>query len=148
MMNCAIASVRGSIWAKAAALPDWQQPPHSKTLARGCFAGGDSGAGGAYESWVYPTLARLGPARFAGFDPLGPGLSRVVPRCPGSDFFWEEAGQAIADCGGWNREVLETREREVQQKQTKETKGQNPSGNVAFRRITADNFFFARFFEN
>jgi hypothetical protein len=27
------------------------------------------------------------------------GSSRVVPRCPASDFFWEEAGHSNAECG-------------------------------------------------
>jgi hypothetical protein len=33
-------------------------------------------------------------AKFAGGVPLLPGWSRIYSRYPGSDFFWEEAGQA------------------------------------------------------
>ena len=31
--------------------------------------------------------------------PARPALSRVVPRCPTCDFFWDKAGHSIAECG-------------------------------------------------
>ena len=33
------------------------------------------------------------------FCPARPALSRLVPRCPTFDFFWEYAGRPIAECG-------------------------------------------------